>query len=279
MTCSCVILAGVVVSCALAIWGAAPLAKPCENHFKTLGVSRDATTSQIRKAWHRESLLLHPDKRQGAPFGQQLRLRFRLLYSAPFGSSADDAFIRASRAYEVLSDLELKQAHEAALHQCELEFAAAQAERRSAHQHDPYAGTLLSLRGFESTVNAGLEYLAVRAPVPGITSGLRLLSRGIGGIVNWLEMHGSWQSLPFAVLFVLFLGVTVLPTLAQILWGVATAPFRAVLSALGVTRKVEQRRSEGLKRARERQAEQFLNAKKSLKAPNSAAVPLGRRVQ
>jgi len=261
----CMALAGFAVSIVLALWGVAPLASPCENHFQTLGVPRDATTSAIRKAWHKESLLLHPDKRQGASISQRLRLQLRLFFSAPFGSSADDAFIRASRAYEVLSDADSRRKLEAALTQCELEWAAAQAERRTSHQHYPYGGALFSLRGFESMVNSGLEYLALRAPLPGMSSTVRLLSRGIGGVVSWLEMYGSWQSLPFAVLFVLFLGVTVLPIAAQALWSVATAPLRAALSALGLTRSAEQRRSEGLKRARERQAEQFAKAKDSLK--------------
>ena len=41
----------------------------CPSHYRLLSVSRDASSSEIRKAYHRESLLYHPDKQRGLTVG------------------------------------------------------------------------------------------------------------------------------------------------------------------------------------------------------------------
>jgi curved DNA-binding protein CbpA len=267
---ACIVLACIVASIVLALWG--PLASPCENHYSTLGVPRVATAAEIRKAWHRESLLLHPDKRQGSPLSQRVRVLLRLLWRTPLGSSADEAFFRASRAYEALSDSEAKRAYDGALAQCEDELASTHAARRTARQSFIHARTPFSLRGACALATEGLEALAARAPLAALGNALRLLSRGVDGVATWLEMHGSWQSIPFVALFFLFVGVTALPVLASALWYVATAPVRTIFSALGLTRRTDRRRDAGLKRARERQAEHFSRAAELKRSGHAASV-------
>ena len=60
------------------------------NHYKTLGVSRDADQSALKKAYRRLALECHPDK-QGETSEAEKK-------------EAERAFIAVSNAYEVLSD-------------------------------------------------------------------------------------------------------------------------------------------------------------------------------
>jgi len=62
------------------------------DFYKLLGISRDATQKEIKKAYRSKSLQYHPDKNPS--------------------EDAADKFAEIARAYEVLSDEELKQAYD-----------------------------------------------------------------------------------------------------------------------------------------------------------------------
>ncbi|KAI0255930.1 hypothetical protein BJV78DRAFT_1350260 [Lactifluus subvellereus] len=66
------------------------------NLYETLGVQRDATEEQIRKAYHRRALQTHPDR---VPPERKL--------------TAEDEFRKVNNAYEVLNDPTKRQAYDA----------------------------------------------------------------------------------------------------------------------------------------------------------------------
>lgn len=51
----------ILLAAALALAAPAPPAAPVD-HFETLGVSKDATTADIRRAYRALAMALHPDK-------------------------------------------------------------------------------------------------------------------------------------------------------------------------------------------------------------------------
>ncbi|XP_064457974.1 dnaJ homolog subfamily C member 10-like [Ornithodoros turicata] len=57
----------------------------CDDYYKLLGIERDADTREIRRAFKKLALRLHPDKNQG-------------------DSDAHDTFVKLNKAYEVLKD-------------------------------------------------------------------------------------------------------------------------------------------------------------------------------
>lgn len=57
----------------------------CEDYYKLLGIERDADTREIRRAFKKLALKLHPDKNQGNP-------------------DAHNTFVTINKAYEVLKD-------------------------------------------------------------------------------------------------------------------------------------------------------------------------------
>jgi len=64
------------------------------THYDILGITQDADTKQIRKAYLKKSLAHHPDKNPSDPEGAKLK------------------FVNVGRAYEVLSDTKMKSAYD-----------------------------------------------------------------------------------------------------------------------------------------------------------------------
>jgi len=64
-----------------------------KNYYQILGVSRDATSKEIGKAYRELSLKYHPDKNKGDP-------------------TAQEKFVEISQAYEVLSDDEKRRIYD-----------------------------------------------------------------------------------------------------------------------------------------------------------------------
>ncbi|XP_048578142.1 dnaJ homolog subfamily C member 10 isoform X2 [Nematostella vectensis] len=65
----------------------------CEDYYELFGISRDATSKEIRKAFKKLALRLHPDKNKDDP-------------------KAHDTFTRINKAYEVLKDDELRKKYD-----------------------------------------------------------------------------------------------------------------------------------------------------------------------
>uniref|UniRef100_A0A3Q2PA94 DnaJ homolog subfamily C member 10 n=1 Tax=Fundulus heteroclitus TaxID=8078 RepID=A0A3Q2PA94_FUNHE len=63
------------------------------DYYKLLGVSREATTREIRQAFKKLALTMHPDKNPG-------------------DSSAHEKFLKVNRAYEVLKDEDLRKKYD-----------------------------------------------------------------------------------------------------------------------------------------------------------------------
>ncbi|AWP13690.1 putative dnaJ -like subfamily C member 10 [Scophthalmus maximus] len=63
------------------------------DYYNLLGVSRDATTREIRRGFKKLALTMHPDKNPGDP-------------------SAHDRFLQVNRAYEVLKDEDLRKKYD-----------------------------------------------------------------------------------------------------------------------------------------------------------------------
>ena len=61
-----------------------------EDYYKILGVDPAANTREIRTAWRKIALELHPDRRRQASEAER--------------NSAEEAMKRANRAYEVLGN-------------------------------------------------------------------------------------------------------------------------------------------------------------------------------
>ncbi|KAF1383019.1 hypothetical protein PFLUV_G00149880 [Perca fluviatilis] len=76
----------------LAVLLAAVLAES-QDYYKLLKVSRDATTREIRQAFKKLALTMHPDKNPG-------------------DSSAHEKFLQVNRAYEVLKDEDLRKKYD-----------------------------------------------------------------------------------------------------------------------------------------------------------------------
>ncbi|KAM9709669.1 dnaJ homolog subfamily C member 10 isoform 1-T2 [Menidia menidia] len=63
------------------------------DYYNLLGISREATTREIRQAFKKLALTMHPDKNPGDP-------------------SAHDRFLKVNRAYEVLKDEDLRKKYD-----------------------------------------------------------------------------------------------------------------------------------------------------------------------
>ncbi|XP_053733003.1 dnaJ homolog subfamily C member 10 [Synchiropus splendidus] len=69
------------------------LAEGGQDYYKLLGVGREATTREIRQAFKKLALTMHPDKNPG-------------------DASAHDKFLQVNRAYEVLKDEDLRKKYD-----------------------------------------------------------------------------------------------------------------------------------------------------------------------
>mmetsp|Transcript_43827 Transcript_43827/g.103084 ORF Transcript_43827/g.103084 Transcript_43827/m.103084 type:complete len:362 (+) Transcript_43827:21-1106(+) len=77
----------------LALIALAAVARADEDHYSVLGIQRDATDEQIKKAFRKLSVKYHPDKNQG-------------------NAEAQEKFLKINRAYEVLGDSEKRQVYD-----------------------------------------------------------------------------------------------------------------------------------------------------------------------
>ncbi|KAL4635492.1 hypothetical protein GN956_G12886 [Arapaima gigas] len=68
-------------------------ASTSEDYYQLLGLSKDASTREIRQAFKKLALVMHPDKNPG-------------------DASAHDKFLRINRAYEVLKDEDLRKKYD-----------------------------------------------------------------------------------------------------------------------------------------------------------------------
>ena len=81
-----------------------------DDHYRRLGIAREADASEVRKAYRRRSLALHPDKALS-----RSRLS-RALHAAVCGPADESAeFIRLSEASEVLTNAEKRRQYDAQL--------------------------------------------------------------------------------------------------------------------------------------------------------------------
>ena len=81
-----------------------------DDHYRRLGIAREADASEVRKAYRRRSLALHPDKALS-----RSRLS-RALHAAVCGPADESAeFIRLSEAWEVLTNAEKRRQYDAQL--------------------------------------------------------------------------------------------------------------------------------------------------------------------
>jgi curved DNA-binding protein CbpA len=91
-------LLAVLVLCALGVTGAATEGEP-QTLYETLGVDPGATPAQIRSAYRKLALALHPDKTRGESGWADSTARF----------------IKVSEAYETLSNAKKREAYDAKL--------------------------------------------------------------------------------------------------------------------------------------------------------------------
>ena len=178
------------------------------------------------------------------------------LYWRGLPQSADDAFLLASKAYEVLSDEKLRNAHDAHLEECRLQQKSDTAARRQARQRYLEATRSWGARGICALCAESVDGLALRSPW--FAAGpLRFTARTFDAVAMWFEQHGSLSSLPFAIMFVIFVAVAAGPMLASVLVFLV----RWLWAAFGLSRRTDRKKkAEGLRRARDRQIEKHEKA-------------------
>mmetsp|Transcript_2578 Transcript_2578/g.5423 ORF Transcript_2578/g.5423 Transcript_2578/m.5423 type:complete len:277 (+) Transcript_2578:27-857(+) len=227
----------------------------CEDCYSVLGVKATATTVEIRKAWHRESLALHPDKQRGLSTIQWL---WNQLSFFKRGILQEDAFLIASRAYETLSDPEKRETHDATLQVCREAELRNDDSRRSLRQNFLQSNYVTGPRGLCALCAETLDNLAERIPIVVVATAFRYMAQLVDGVALFLQEYSFtvWNT-PLIALFVLFVITTIVPVVFDAVCGVLMSPYTFIVKVLGLEETAKQRKEIGLKRARERQAETF----------------------
>lgn len=87
------------------------------GYYDLMGVAPDATPEQLRKAYRKKALQLHPDKRGNTPEAQE-EVRARCFSFATDGLHTDlttlwcGQFTRMKQAYDVLSDPQKREVYD-----------------------------------------------------------------------------------------------------------------------------------------------------------------------
>ncbi|MEQ2188419.1 hypothetical protein GOODEAATRI_014797 [Goodea atripinnis] len=106
------------------------------DYYELLGVSREATTREIRQAFKKLALTMHPDKNPG-------------------DSSAHDKFLKVNRAYEVLKDEDLRKKYDKYGEKGLDEQQGGRYESWNYYRYDFGGRVLLSACVLEAAVNSG----------------------------------------------------------------------------------------------------------------------------
>lgn len=92
-----------------------------QDYYSLLGVSREASTREIRQAFKKLALTMHPDKNpvsssgtKGKQFPHKIECNPNLTTSFFFKGdpSAHEKFVKVNRAYEVLKDEDLRKKYD-----------------------------------------------------------------------------------------------------------------------------------------------------------------------
>lgn len=225
---------------------------PCEDYYHTLGVKQDAPTSEIRKAWHQKSLLLHPDKQRGLSHSRKILQTISLFFSG-FGS-VGDAFLSASKAMEVLIDAEKRKEYDTNLYHCRQAQKTASSSSHS-FQHGFQGSIPRNIYGF--TVKS-LDRLSSKVPILSIP--VHFIISIVDYLILYQQMNGTFKFVVF-LLFILFLISIIIPMMISIILRIIGLPFNFLSKSIGLDARVEKKRTEGLRKARERQAELFAATK------------------
>jgi len=80
-----------------------------QNYYKTLGVSKEATTEEIRKAYHTLALKVHPDKNHGnQAFNQhfvEINNAYEILKNSKTRADYDCQYNDSSEEFETLTEI------------------------------------------------------------------------------------------------------------------------------------------------------------------------------
>lgn len=82
-------------------------------YYDLLGIDTDATPEQIKKAYRKKALQLHPDKRGNTKEAQdEVRICRRGMWRGCGSNRECEQFTRMKQAYDVLSDPQKKEVYD-----------------------------------------------------------------------------------------------------------------------------------------------------------------------